>query len=416
MYANLSVERDGVFMRHREREYLALTCGTADDENIWLPASDFNALFKIDKKKETLELEGFFNESAKRHSYREIINYKEKLFLIPWSVKDIMIYDKKKHKFKGIEVNYVREASKFGTAIQYRNYIYLFPMSADCIIKFNMETEQYTFLDECYEEVVKEVENPENTIFLCGCKNHNNAWVGFYNESKVLHLNLQTEKWEILNLSYLEQAGFIDIAVYEDKLLLLTVTGKLYILNIVNKKFQMIWKMEKEVGNREFLSYLRFVVYGEKIFLFSQYGDDIIIVNIKQEKIIGKISYYDTIKLINVKDDLMSGLCNYVVNKNILYLLFHRSEEIIKIDLDKNKIVNTIQLFMPKMEKQDSMTDNYYTEQIPVWRKDYANMIGSYALEEFVDILVKKKENEVKNVKNKRSLWEELKQICEEWT
>ena len=177
----------------------------AIDEYIFFIVQLDNSLYKLNLKTKVVSLLGVFDGEEDWANYIRLVQFKNKIFIVPRSGKSLWNYDLTNNKFTEIKIQYglseenkTENENKFFGALVYQNNLLLLPGFYPCAIKINIDTGKQTriMLDKLHmagTAVYFEGMAYVTTIFECGiikidleknlCTKHmlgaKNVWYGF---------------------------------------------------------------------------------------------------------------------------------------------------------------------------------------------------------------------------------------------
>ena len=129
-----------ISMYEESEEILSTECLYDDGEYLWAVHTDFNGLFRIDKKDAQIEFIGHIpgEPIVRERLYTDIVECNDKLYLCPFNANEIAEYDKCSRTFKKIAINHADTFSgKFFKTVAVANKVYFVPYFYDAIICYN---------------------------------------------------------------------------------------------------------------------------------------------------------------------------------------------------------------------------------------------------------------------------------------
>lgn len=126
------------------------------DKKLWFVHNFLPALFTYDIENQKLEFvkQLPFESGNTVRSYCEIINYKEKLILIPMSSSEICVYNIKTKEISTQEIKQAKYCN-FMRGITYNNKLFMIPTAYDAIVEFDMEQEKVKYHSKCITKLKK---------------------------------------------------------------------------------------------------------------------------------------------------------------------------------------------------------------------------------------------------------------------
>lgn len=196
-------------------------------EEIWFSAANRNGLFKYNYSSKELVCVGIFpNErSDADFLHSEIKRYGNKLVFIPFQAKNICVYDLEEDSFENIELPQMSRGqnySKFYTAIQEENLIYMIPCRYGGIIKYDVKNKDVQIIDEPFEG--KSESTP--IAMKAGCKVKESIYIASFTEGIIEELDLTTKMKKRYSINFCEK-GISNLTYYRDIFWLTNNEGEL---------------------------------------------------------------------------------------------------------------------------------------------------------------------------------------------
>lgn len=124
------------------------------EEDVWFVTDRMQMLCKYNMHDKKLEYVAKVPDMPSDNSlkYVSIVQYENKLMLVPYRADALCIYDMERKTFRK---DYFREeyvSSCFGRAIVYGHYIFLTPINYPAIVRYDVLTGEYNYYDECITE------------------------------------------------------------------------------------------------------------------------------------------------------------------------------------------------------------------------------------------------------------------------
>lgn len=237
------------------------TLGYAEvEEELWFPNLYFNGLLKLNKRTGRVDIAGTFPnyEISRGWLYSAAYYVNGTLVFVPNESKEIAAYDMETGKFiiTPLDPEWIGEKKTyFAKAYVYRNFVYLFPLGAKCMVRYDAADHSVKYLDNCIRELLQAL--PENSYGLyqqfevIGEK----IYMPFLEKNAVAVFDLKDEKTEIC---YLDITGGCSTINYRD--------GFFYLASWEKPEIYR-WNME----SGEILTYKSFPedADGGKIFLYA---------------------------------------------------------------------------------------------------------------------------------------------------
>ncbi len=232
------------------------------ENELWFVTRYISLLFKYSFSSKRIEYMGSpaENNVINPYAYSSCFYYDHKILCVPTYEENYCIYSLDTGEFRRIKSNYKNRGVKFDGAVQYKNYVYCFPVHGSCpIVVFDMiaerEIDQINFLSSVdvskteISPVTTVVNNkiyglicPNNTIFELAIDNHSinyrqidglygvvdsvyrtadGVLIHYKNESKVVYLADDSNKvisYEVGASGKTEFAGIINGCVIVDSI------------------------------------------------------------------------------------------------------------------------------------------------------------------------------------------------------
>lgn len=131
-------------------------CKVGDD--IWFVTHYIQLLCKLNLKEEKIEVVAEVPEvplGGEYYRYVNIVNYEDKIILVPYRADALCIYDMTtrcftKHYFKDEFVD-----NCFGRAILHKHYLFLTPMNYPAIVRYDITKGKFDYYDQCITDVLE---------------------------------------------------------------------------------------------------------------------------------------------------------------------------------------------------------------------------------------------------------------------
>lgn len=126
-------------------------CSVSVEGSEWFPADNINVLCQRNGDK--IICKACLPDGDKRGvRYDNIYAYENKLFLIPYSTRDIIVYDINHNKYRSIENSMTQKwrekGFKYSVSVKWEQSIYLFGRRMPYIVKMNMQDETIEMLEQ----------------------------------------------------------------------------------------------------------------------------------------------------------------------------------------------------------------------------------------------------------------------------
>lgn len=225
----------------REQAYrLHFSCGLVVDGVLWASAETHNGLYKIDLETGIAQLICRFNDEntvGVKQLYKKIVHYDNKLYMIPWLAKSIAVYSLESGEMEYITPDYSRicGSPRFGEAMQYKEYLYLFPARITGIVRINLVTKEMEYYTECCRQLMEV--GGINTFFVNGTFAYDKAWVASAKTNCFVEFFMREHTYQIHFIGS-ENTPILDVAIADDGY-------RVYILNIEDEVFEWDRRQDK---------------------------------------------------------------------------------------------------------------------------------------------------------------------------
>ena len=130
-----------------------------EEDDIWFFALQFNALVKMNKLSGKIRFMIKFPEYniCEFWLYTSVCKIGEQLIFTPHRSKKIAIYNTKSGEFSSIDLSIEQVGIReyyFMNAFAYHNYVYMFPVDARCIVRYNVMNKSIKYIDGNLEKVL----------------------------------------------------------------------------------------------------------------------------------------------------------------------------------------------------------------------------------------------------------------------
>lgn len=154
-----------------------------EEEEIWFTAFDHNGLYFKDRLSEKTDLAGIIPNEKKYalRLYASMEKCGNKIFLIPFSAKEVAVYDSEKKEFKKIALKNISEfanrklandRAKFWCSQLYADTLFLFPHNYPALVMINIHTLEVSYVSEFVHELEQLSINQEPYITDVYVENH----------------------------------------------------------------------------------------------------------------------------------------------------------------------------------------------------------------------------------------------------
>ena len=197
-----------------------------ENEEIWFVPFGVNAIFKLDIRKEKVYFVTLI--PVKKYtdiSFGGLYKKNEKLFLMPASWNEFLIYDINKNEFKRIECEYEGRL-KFQNCLSEGDDIYFIGEEYALIAKYNIKNEEMHYIDNFKEEdVCKKKEDSFVWSRGIACMTETSILIPNSQNNYILEYNLKRNTYSFRKVEK-EGEGFSDIIQVKSEYWLLPRKGK----------------------------------------------------------------------------------------------------------------------------------------------------------------------------------------------
>lgn len=171
------------------------------DDDIWFVTLYLQLLCKLNLKNEKIEVVAEVPEvpQAEYFRYVNIVNYENKVILVPYRADALCIYDITtkcftKHYFKEEFVN-----NCFGRAVLHKHYLFLTPMDYPAIVRYDILTGEFEYYDQCISDALEVMgEEKQVSPFVWAVSNHEDElYIGAMWSNVILRFNMETCQYSV---------------------------------------------------------------------------------------------------------------------------------------------------------------------------------------------------------------------------
>lgn len=359
-------------------EYLNFATVAVVDNYFWAAATNFNALYRINRKTYEAEEMAIFDDNLLGMELYlcAIIHVDHRLFIIPGRGSNIAVYDmnSKAVRYLYAKDKGLRLGNKFGAAIESDRYIYLFPrgLEENYIFKIDTFNESVTYLAFTLTDIM-DGERADRFSFGIKCEDY--ALIALGNKAGIAKFDLVTEELEIINLEK-SNSGIIDVCKYEDKVFVLDWNGNLTESDLKTYE-QRIWTNPSKTD-----TYSRIVCTAGKLWLLPLTSGKIVRVMLDNHKI----------DCFHLPDQLCewfrwgskrAKVLDYLIDNSSIYLWPSCMDAIVIIDSEKEEI--SYQRVFTNKKKSDLLKRNYANYLCDINKSFWLE--GNNSLREFIKII-----------------------------
>lgn len=300
--------------------YKSRAFGYAEVEDaIWFSNIYFNGLEKINKETGKVEYIAKFPDGDIRCQWQHssVVSVGQKLIFVPFRSEYIVTYDIKMNKFISIPLDLKKKSDLyfFGACV-YKQYVYMFPAKAECIIRYDTQKNVIKCLD-VLNVISDEIPKDSSCFVLQYVLLDEKVYFPFANLNAVAVFDLRNEKIEIFRL---EIEGGCSTICYQGEVFYMSSSKmpKIYSWNKENGQLVVYDMFPKEFNkNNDCFSYLFAYsqVIGKKVFYFPMSGNMILSFDMISKQICAEHT------IANLYNDSWNTYCTPLENNTILILL-----------------------------------------------------------------------------------------------
>lgn len=174
-------------------------CRIGDD--VWFVTHYLQLLCKCNLKDNKVEVVAEVPEVAQAEYFRyvNIVNYEDKIILVPYRADALCIYDMVtksfvKHYFKDEFVN-----NCFGRAVLYKHYLFLTPMDYPAIVRYDILTGDFEYYYQCITDALELIGEPkQGSPFVWAVSNfEDELYVGSVWSNVIIKFNMETSQYMV---------------------------------------------------------------------------------------------------------------------------------------------------------------------------------------------------------------------------
>ena len=334
----------------KSEEVLSTECLYDDGEYLWAVHTDFNGLFRIDKKDLAVEFIGHVpgEQIIKERLYTDIVECNNKLYLCPFNANEIAEYDKCSHTFKKIRINHADTFSgKCFKAVSIANSVYFIPYFYDEVICYNTEKETLSYIGVYKDKISKKIKTKNSGYFICAEVMDNKIILPYSCTNSVLEIDVLSNRASLIE-NVGDGKGFVGIIANNEILYYITSSGEVEraeeYSNVKN-----LMKIPEE-------TLYPVVRMGDNVCMFPHVGGSMFELSMQKESLKRKevldavklkIGFWRTVQAISIGQDnvyMCIGNSSYLVQMDGLFenaqykklVLKKEDADVIKQNIQKN--------------------------------------------------------------------------------
>lgn len=170
-------------------------------DEIWFVTHSLQLLCRLNLKNQKIEVEAEVPEVLQTEDLRyvTIVNYENKIILVPYRADALCIYDMigkcfTKHYFKEEFVNYC-----FGRAVLYQHYLFLTPRDYPAIVRYDILTGGFEYYTQCIEDALELIEEEKQGSPFVWAVSHygEELYIGSMWSNVVLKFSMETGQYSV---------------------------------------------------------------------------------------------------------------------------------------------------------------------------------------------------------------------------
>lgn len=369
-------------------------CGT--DEKMWFIDQYHNTLDSFDVQSMRISLVAplpvFEDTSYLVNQYGNIFQAGERIFIAPRNSNYLLIYNLESQKFMCItlEQRYVRDDrvyNFFNSSFSQGDFVYFIPGMYSRIARVNIHTCEIDYLDFGYEKIKTELPEPERVLFSDCAVIGGNAYLIFWQEEKILRLNLSSNEYEWVQLS--DRNRPLSGIVYDHGFFWVTTRDEPIILKL-NQSLDIVEEIScypdfNSSGVKCGFNYL----FDSDEFLFAVAGSGKDIFRVRKQDSQAE-KWYEFRE--NVSDDLV-GLplidtkttCAKKISDNLAVIYSVKDAKILLVDLEKGTL-KSVDAYVED-EKQRLQIKGYWTHFLVNSRNNLVGETPDLVLKDFLNAI-----------------------------
>lgn len=174
-------------------------CRIGDD--IWFVTHYLQLLCKCNLNDRKIEVVAEVPEvpQAEYCRYINIVNYDDKIILVPYRADALCIYDMKSHSFSKHYFKDEFATNCFGRAILYKHYLFLTPMDYPAIVRYDILTGEFEYHYQCITDVLELIgDERQGSPFVWAVSNYKDElYIGSIWSNVILIFNMETCQYSV---------------------------------------------------------------------------------------------------------------------------------------------------------------------------------------------------------------------------
>lgn len=258
------------------------------NDDIWFPNIEFNALMKINKLTGELQIVDKFPhyDIHCQWLYSTVYRVKDKLVFIPCASDEIAIYDIPTGKMDVTVLDRKilgEQKPNFASAYVYKQYVYMFPVRAKRMVRYDVEKNLVSYLENDLNSVIGNLPKNATCFYQQYEVVDKKIYIPFAELNAVGIFDIDDESFDI---KYLNIKGGCATINYAEQYFYLTSwkEAKIYRWNKETGEIKTYTNFPKEFAGGELTFSFAFFM-EDKLLLFPHFGNMVISFDIRSEKI-----------------------------------------------------------------------------------------------------------------------------------
>lgn len=193
---------DNYITCEEDERTLYFSAGTIVEDELWFSTNNFNGLFKMDLKSNTIRYVTQFSLESKTQVelHSDMVAAGEYLYFIPSNGKYITVVNKQSGHMKYFEIRQGNVKLKFCSAYIKGEQLWVFPNRYNAIVKINLITEEIEYFEEWYHELKQKIGSICDIGFEGKEIVDETVWLTCPHTNIILSFDLNTQNYMIHNV------------------------------------------------------------------------------------------------------------------------------------------------------------------------------------------------------------------------
>jgi hypothetical protein len=207
------------------------------------PVWDYDAIFLYDIITDKIENYENYNliEFSNGPKYGSIVVWNNQIILCPLYSEDVVILQNNSDYVRRIKIK-TSESPKdlFFESLVYNNSLYMFPGTYSSIVRIDLQTYEIQYFNDIVNKVRKKTSG--NFIRHGIVQIDKFAYFACPSINSLIKFNLDTGYGELLDVKIEDNLSSVEISNQRNKIYILTVSGHLYITDLVLNRSELLYK------------------------------------------------------------------------------------------------------------------------------------------------------------------------------